>query len=144
MESSVRRISDEIAAVLERNLRRELIREREAALSRELESVRAELSRLGATRPARPKARQPKQSTQPLAEPQAGGRPQQGPSARVLIVETLKRTRRPMTIHELTKAILARGWKSTRDDPSKTVDVALRHNPRFFRRVAPGTFRLVQ
>ena len=51
MDERVNRITAEIAAVVERNLRRELLREREAMLRSELEAVRAELGRIGAGQP---------------------------------------------------------------------------------------------
>jgi hypothetical protein len=47
-----------------------------------------------------------------------------------------------MTIKELTKAILRKGWKTARKYPTKTVDAALRNNPQEFRRTAPSTFEL--
>jgi hypothetical protein len=49
-----------------------------------------------------------------------------------------------MTIKELTKVILRKGWKTERNDPSKTVDAALRNNPEDFRRTAPSTFELIR
>jgi hypothetical protein len=35
-----------------------------------------------------------------------------------------------------------KGWKTTRKYRAKTVDAALRSNPRDFRRTAPSTFEL--
>jgi hypothetical protein len=140
MDNRVSRITAEIAAVVERNLRQELLREREAMLRKELEMVRDELGRLrdaGRIRPQAPKT----VSGSPTPKP-AGGNPMRSDSARALIIQTLKRAGHPMTIKELTQAIGRRGWKSSRKDPSKTVDVALRHNPQDFRRTAPGTFAL--
>jgi hypothetical protein len=140
VDNRVSRITAEIAAVVERNLRQELLREREAMLRKELEMVRNELGRLhdaGRIRPQAPMT----VGVSPTPKP-AGGKPMQSVSARALLIQTLKRAGHPMTIKELTQAIVRRGWKSSRKDPSKTVDVALRHNPQDFRRTAPGTFAL--
>ena len=142
MDERVNRITAEIAEVVERNLRRELLREREAMLRSELEAVRAELGRIGAGRPIHRAARRPVPASQPQPTLPASSRPVRGASARALIIQTLKHTRRPMTIKELTKAILRKGWKATRKYPSKTVDATLRTHPQDFRRTAPSTFEL--
>jgi hypothetical protein len=142
MDERVSRITAEIAAVVEKNLRRELLREREAMLRSELEAVRAELGRIGTGRPIQRAARKPVIKSQPQPKLQTSSRPVRGASARALIIRTLKHSRRPMTIKELTKAILRRGWKSARKYPSKTVDATLRTHPQDFRRTAPSTFGL--
>lgn len=142
MDNRVNRITAEIAAVVERNLRRELLREREAMLRSELEAVRTELGRIGAGRPIQRAARKPVLKSRPQPKLPASSRPVRGASARALIIRALKHSRRPMTIKELTKAILRKGWKTTRKYPAKTVDAALRNNPRDFRRTAPSTFEL--
>jgi len=142
MDNRVNRITAEIAAVVERNLRRELLREREAMLRSELLAVRAELGRIGTGRPIYRAARKPVLGSHPQPKLPASSRPVRGASARALIIRTLKHTRRPMTIKELTKAILRKGWKTTRKYPTKTVDAALRNNPQEFRRTAPSTFEL--
>jgi len=141
MDKRVDRITAEIAAVVERNLRQELLREREAMLRKELENVRAELGRIGAGRPPYRAARKPVL----VSRPQPGlpsSPPVRGASARALIIRTLKQSGRPMTIKKLTKAIQRRGWKSDRKYPSKTVDATLRTHPQDFRRTAPSTFAL--
>jgi len=142
VDNRVNRITAEIAAVVERNLRRELLREREVMLRSELEAVRAELSRIGAGGPIHRAARKPVLGSHPQPKLPASSRPMRGASARALITRTLKYSRRPMTIKELTKAILRKGWKTTRKYPIKTVDAALRNNPQEFRRTAPSTFEL--
>jgi hypothetical protein len=142
VDNRVSRITAEIAAVVERNLRRELLREREAMLRSELEKVRAELGRLSAGGgSARPAPRMVAAVRPPAALP-LGTRPVRGGSARALILRVLKQSQRPMTIKELTAAIQRRGWKSTRKNPSKTVDHTLRENPKDFRRTGPSTFVL--
>ena len=140
MDERVNRITAEIAAVVERNLRQELLREREAMLRKELETVRSELGRLREAGRIRPTAPRPASGI-PVPEP-AESKSIRNDSARALLIRTLKRAGHPMTIKELTQAIRRRGWKSERKDPSKTVDVALRHNPQDFRRTGPGTFTL--
>jgi hypothetical protein len=143
-KEGMRKLTKEISAVIERNLRAEILHERKAMLEAELVKVRAELAQLGAGRPAPSRAKKPVSRVRRLSRPGARTRRMQGSSARSLIIETLKRTKRPMTITELTKTILRKGWKSERKNPSKTVDVALRHNPDDFRRTAPSTFELNQ
>jgi len=142
MDDRVNRITAEIAEVVERNLRRELLREREAMLRSELEAVRAELSRIAAGRAIQRAARKPVIESRPKLKLPASSRPMRGDSARALIIRTLKQSGRPMTIKELTKAIIHRGWKATRKYPSKTVDATLRTHPQDFRRTAPSTFEL--
>jgi len=142
MDERVNRITAEIAAVVERNLRRELLREREAMLRTELEAVRAELGRIGTGRPTYRAARKPVLGSQLQPKLPTSSRPMRGDSARALLIQTLKHSGRPMTIKELTKAILRKGWTATRKYPSKTVDATLRTNPQDFRRTAPSTFEL--
>jgi hypothetical protein len=142
MDDRVNRITAEIAEVVERNLRRELLREREMMLRSELEVVRAELGRIGAGQPIYQAARKPVLVSQPQPKLPASSRPMRGARARALITRTLKHSGRPMTIKELTKALLRRGWKVTRENPSKTVDATLRTHPQEFRRTAPSTFEL--
>ncbi len=142
MDDRVNRITAEIAEVVERNLRRELLRERETMLRSELEAVRAELGRIGAGQPIHRAASKSVPRSQPQPMLPASSRPTRGASARALVIRTLKHSGRPMTIKELTKAILRRGWKSARKYPVKTVDATLRSNPKDFRRTAPSTFGL--
>ena len=148
-KEGVRKLTKEISAVIERNLRAEILHERRTMLETELAKVRAELGQLsqprqaGSRRPIR-RARRPAPVARATPKPGSGGRRVQSNSARNFIIQTLKRTKRPMTIKELTKTILRRGWKTARNDPSKTVDVALRNNPEDFRRTAPSTFELIR
>jgi hypothetical protein len=142
MNDSVKRITAEITAVIERHLRLELLRGREAMLESELAAVRAELGQLGTRQPIHRPAERPVSGVRQLPEPPSSTRPVRGKSARALIIRTLKYARHPMTIKELTKAILRKGWKTTRKYPTKTVDAALRKNPQEFRRTAPSTFEL--
>jgi hypothetical protein len=142
MDNRVNRITAEITAVIERHLRLELLRGREAMLESELAAVRAELGQSGTRQPIHRPAEKPVSGVGHLPEPPSSTRPVRGESARALITRTLKYTRRPMTIKELTKAILRKGWKTTRKYPTKTVDAALRKNPQEFRRTAPSTFEL--
>jgi hypothetical protein len=111
-------------------------------LRSELEAVQAELGRMGAGQSIQRAARKPVLVSQPQPKLPASSRPMRGASARALITRTLKQSGRPMTIKELTKAIQRRGWKATRENPSKTVDAALRTHPQEFRRTAPSTFEL--
>ena len=113
-------------------------------LRSELEAVRAELGRLVVGRGIHRLAGKPVSNIRPSAAQPVGTRPMRGASARALIIRTLKQARRPMTIKELTKAILRKGWKSIRKYPIKTVDATLRNNPKDFRRTAPSTFELNQ
>ena len=137
----MRKLTEEISAVIERKLRTEILHERMAMLEAELVQVQAELGALDAGRVVPAHVEKPVARVRRLPKP-ADKRPTRGVSARSLIIETLKRTTRPMTIMELTEAILRKGWKSERKNPSKTVDVTLRQNSDDFRRTAPSTFTL--
>jgi hypothetical protein len=107
-----------------------------------LEAVRAELGRIGAGQPIYRAAMKPVLGSHPQPKLPGSSRPIRGAGARALIIGTLKHSGRPMTIKELTKAILRKGWKTTRKYPTKTVDAALRKNTQDFRRTAPSTFEL--
>jgi hypothetical protein len=144
MNDSVKRITDEITAVIERNLRQELLRGREAMLESELAAIRAELGQSGTRRPIYRPAKGLVSGVRQPQRPRLSARPVRGKSARALIIRTLKYTRRPMTINELTKALLRKGWKTERKYPTKTIDAALRNNTQDFRRTAPGTFELIR
>ena len=144
MDKRVSRISAEIAAVVERNLRVELLHEREAVLRKELEAVRSELGRLSGTARAGLPAPRPVTGLARPAERATGSKPMRGASARALMIRALNQSPKPMTIKELTRTILRRGWKSVRKNPAKTVDATLRNNPKDFRRTAPSTFELNQ
>ncbi len=142
MDDSVKRVTDEITAVIEKHLRVELLRGREAMLESELAAVRAQLGQPDAAEPVQRLAERPVYSARPRPRQISSTRPVRGSSARALIIRTLRHAGHPMTIKELTKAILRRGWKVTRKYPVKTVDATLRRNPQDFRRTAPSTFEL--
>jgi hypothetical protein len=148
-KEGMRKLTKEIGAVIERNLRAEILHERKTMLEAELAKVRTELGQLGRPHPAaakRPIRRARKPARVSRAAPKAGpsGRRVHGNSARGLIIQTLKHAKHPMTIKELTKTILRKGWKTDRKNPTKTVDAALRNNPGDFRRTAPSTFELIR
>ena len=148
-KEGMRKLTKEISAVIERNLRAEILHERKTMLETELAKVRAELGQLGrprrvaARRPIR-RARKPAPVARATPKPGPSGRRVQSNSARGLIIQTLKHAKRPMTVKELTKVVLRKGWKTERKDPSRTVDAALRKNPKYFRHTAPGTFELIR
>ncbi|MEO0079829.1 MAG: HTH domain-containing protein [candidate division WOR-3 bacterium] len=130
-KESLQVITREIEKVIEKNLRIELLKEREAQLRKELALVQKRLAGLSVAPAVRRKVPE--------------GKPRLKPgSASSMIVEVMKRTRRPMTVKELTRILLRKGYKSRREQPSKTVDAALRHNPKIFKRVAPNTFTLIR
>ena len=147
-KEGMRKLTKEISVVIERNLRAEIQHERKAMLESELAKARTELSQLGQPRqaaarhPARP-AKRAVAHELTAAKPSPSGRRAQSDSARNLIIQTLRHTKHPMTIKELTKTILHKGWKTERKNPTKTVDAALRNNSEDFRRTAPSTFKLV-
>jgi len=148
-KEGMRKLTKEIGAVIERNLRAEILHERRTMLETELAKVRAELGQLGqprkvaARRPIR-RARKPTPVARAASKTGPSGRRAQSNSARGLILQTLKHAKRPMTVKELTKVVLRKGWKTERKDPSRTVDAALRKNPKNFRHTAPGTFELIR
>jgi len=148
-KEGMRKLTKEIGAVIERNLRAEILHERRTMLETELAKVRAELGQLGqprkvaARRPIR-RARKPTPVARAASKTGPSGRRAQSNSARGLILQTLKHAKRPMTVKELTKVVLRKGWKTERKDPSRTVDAALRKNPKYFRHTAPGTFELIR
>jgi len=137
-KEGMRKLTKEISAVIESNLRAEILHERKAMLETELARVRAELGQLGKPRPV--VARRPvRKATRTV---RAGAHRIRAGSAHSLMLDILKRTGKPLTTKELTQALKRRGWKSLRPDPTKTVDVTLRKYTADFRKVRPGTFGL--
>jgi hypothetical protein len=144
MNESMGRITAEITAVIERGLREEMLRQREAALEVELAAIRAEIGQLGGKGQIPLKAKKPVFAPAPAPKPAPNNRPMNKKSAHVMLIEVLKNARRPMTVRELTNAILRRGWKTILKNPRGTFDKALRKNTKDFRRVAPGMFELIR
>ena len=139
-KEGMRKLTKEIGAVVESNLRAEILHERRAMLEAELAKVRAELGLLGKPHPAI--VRRPvRRATRTVRADANVARPG---SAHALMMNILKRTGKPMTINELTVALKRRGWKSLRSDPKKSVDVAVRKFTADFRKVRPGTFELIR
>jgi hypothetical protein len=146
-EETTRKLTRETSAVIERNLRAEILHERKTMLEAELAKERVELGQLGLPGPAvarRTTRSAPRPTPGVPATPGPSGRRMAGTGARSFIIQTLKRTKRAMTIKELTRTILRKDWKTVRHDPTKMVDAALRNNPQEFRKAAPSTFELVR
>jgi hypothetical protein len=144
VNDNMKRITGEITAMIDQSLRQELSRERKKTLKAKLAGVRAEIGRLGAKRPVWPRVKKPLSFAGPAPKSASGASWTKGDRAHALLIEALKSAARPMTIRELTRAILRRGWKMPDKDPSKTVDVALRTSTKDFRQTAPGIFELVR
>lgn len=139
-KEGMRKLTKEISAVIESNLRAEILHERKATLEAELAKVRAELGHLGTPHPAIVRRPVRRATRAPRTD---ANRARPG-SAHALMMDILKRAGKPMTITELTLALKRRGWKSLRADPKKSVDVAVRKFTADFRRVRPGTFELIK
>jgi HB1, ASXL, restriction endonuclease HTH domain len=131
MATNIKNLSEEIRKMIEKSIRLEILKEQEARLNKEVSVVRNEIRRLEIAKTAK-KPRVAK------IRPRRGKK-----SAKALLVEVFKRTKRPMKAKELTKKLLQRGFRTARKDPSKTIDSALRSNPKLFRKTAPGTFELI-
>jgi hypothetical protein len=140
-QDSLRAVTAEIEKVIEKNVRTELLKERAAQLRRELAGVERQLIALLRPAPAFPTRTA---ASVPRVRPALRRPAPEHKSTRVLLVETFKQAKRPMTVKELTASILRRGYVSTRSDPSKTVDAMLRVNRTTFRKTAPGTFELIR
>jgi len=131
MNTNFRTLSEEIRKMVEKRIRLEILKEQEVRLNKEISLVRNKIRRLEIAKTAK-KPRVTK------IRPRRGKK-----SAKALLVEVFKRTKRPMKAKELTRKLLQRGFRTARKDPSKTIDSALRANPKLFRKVAPGTFELI-
>jgi len=131
MNTNLRTLSEEIRKMVEKRIRLEILKEQEVRLNKEISLVRNKIRRLEIAKTAK-KPRVTK------IRPRRGKK-----SAKALLVEVFKRTKRPMKAKELTRKLLQRGFRTARKDPSKTIDSALRANPKLFRKVAPGTFELI-
>jgi hypothetical protein len=131
MNTNLRTLSEEIRKMVENRIRLEILKEQESRLNKEISLVRNEIRRLEIGKIEK----KPKVSKIRLRRGKK--------SAKALLVEVFKRTKRPMKAKELTRKLLQRGFRTARKDPSKTIDSALRANPKLFRKVAPGTFELI-
>jgi hypothetical protein len=131
MNTNLRTLSEEIRKMVEKRIRLEILKEQEVRLNKEISLVRNKIRRLEIGRIEK----KPKVSKIRLRRGKK--------SAKALLVEVFKRTKRPMKAKELTRKLLQRGFRTARKDPSKTIDSALRANPKLFRKVAPGTFELI-
>jgi len=154
-------ITREIEELIERNLRIEMLKAREAQLEQELADIRRQLAGTGrgaarravakprrSAATARPSHRTPKApQTRRLKPEKVGGvtfRRRTGfKSVRTMLIETMSRHRKPMKVKRLFQILQLKGWKATRKDPSRTIDAVLRNNPTIFRKAAPGTFELI-
>jgi|UniRef100_A0A7C6E9Z1 hypothetical protein len=132
MKPNIKNLSQEIGKIVENRIRLEILKEQATRLEKELATIRQEIEKIEIGKVAR-KTRVVKVR-----------RPRGEKSAKELIIEVFKRTKRPMKAKELTEKLLERGFRSHREDPSRTVDSALRANPDLFRKVAPGTFELIK
>ncbi|MEO0115898.1 MAG: HTH domain-containing protein [candidate division WOR-3 bacterium] len=137
MRTKIKSLSQEIGTMVEKRIRLEILKEQAARLNKELTALNKEIARLeiGEVK-KRPLAK--------VVKIRRGGRRRGEKSVKELIVEVLKRAKRPMKPKELTEKVIALGFRSTRKEPSRTVDSALRANPHLFRKVAPGTFELIK
>ncbi len=61
---------------------------------------------------------------------------------KMLIIDILKKSKKPMHYRELTKRLKARGYKFHRKEPERSVYITIRRNPKIFKKTAPATFRL--
>ncbi|MDH5187088.1 MAG: winged helix-turn-helix domain-containing protein [candidate division WOR-3 bacterium] len=130
MDAYIRTFSENIRKMIERQLRIKILKEQEAHLKKEMVTVQNEIKRLQTgkiTKRAKPK--KPAKAKK---------------STRTMLVEVLKRTKRPMTVKELTRKLLERGYRSARKDQTLTVDSILRANPKYFRKTAPSTFEITR
>jgi actin-like ATPase involved in cell morphogenesis len=135
MNTNIRTLSEEIRKMVEKRIRLEILKDRETRLKKEITAVQNEIKRLEMAIRLRRIERKPKVTKIRLRRT--------GKSAKAMLVEVFKRTKRPMKVKELTRRLLQRGFRTARKDPSMTVDSALRVNPKLFRKIAPGTFELI-
>lgn len=125
-------ISAGIAEIVEKKVRLGIFKVREATLRKELRVVQSEINKLVGRRT------RGRVNVKRIAEPKKRGK-----SVRELIIALLKRSKRPMTVDEITKRILKKGYKSKRKEPEKTVDTVLRKYKESFKKTAPGTFQYI-
>jgi hypothetical protein len=148
--------------MIEKKVRTETLRARAAQLERELAGIRKELAGSGAeplpskaprsrkvtaAAPARTAKPTKRPATRALRTERVGGvefRHRVGArSVRTMLIETMSRHRQPMRVKRLGQILRRKGWKSTRKEPTRTIDAVLRNNPSIFRKIAPGQFVLV-
>ena len=152
-------ITMELEKMIEKKLRTEILKARAAQLEHELAAIRKELA-ASSPRSVRARAPQPRKvrpgaagrTLKPATRPKTGAlevtrvggvefRHRTGvKSVRTMLVETMSRHRKPMNVKRLGQILRRKGWKSTRRNANRTIDVVLRANPRIFRRIGPGQF----
>lgn len=60
---------------------------------------------------------------------------------KMLMIDILKRSK-PLHYREITKRLIARGYKFHRKEPERSVYITIKRNPKLFKKVKPATFKL--
>ena len=134
MKINILSLSKGISSAIEKHVRLEILREREAILRKELAIVQSQINGLTGREIERKVAPQRRKIVSR----------KQSKSVRALLIETLKRTKGPMKAKDLTRLVIRKGYRSARKDPGKTVDTILRKYKEMFKKVAPSTFQLIK
>ncbi|MCX7995154.1 MAG: winged helix-turn-helix domain-containing protein [candidate division WOR-3 bacterium] len=61
---------------------------------------------------------------------------------KMMMIDILKRSKTPLHYREITKRLIARGYKFHRKEPERSVYITIKRNPKLFKKVKPATFAL--
>lgn len=61
---------------------------------------------------------------------------------KMLMIDILKKSKKPLHYREITKRLKARGYRFQRKEPERSVYITIKRNPKIFKKVKPATFRL--
>jgi len=61
---------------------------------------------------------------------------------KMLMLDILKKSKKPLHYREITKRLKARGYRFHRKEPERSVYITIKRNPRIFKKTKPATFKL--
>jgi repressor of nif and glnA expression len=60
---------------------------------------------------------------------------------KMMMIDILKKSKIPLHYREITKRLIARGYKFHRKEPERSVYITIKRNPKLFKKVKPATFK---
>ncbi|MGQ9534871.1 MAG: HTH domain-containing protein [bacterium] len=61
---------------------------------------------------------------------------------KMLMIDILKKCKKPLHYREITKRLKARGYRFHRKEPERSVYITIKRNPKIFKKTKPATFKL--
>lgn len=61
---------------------------------------------------------------------------------KMLMIDILKKSKKPLHYREITKRLKARGFRFHRKEPERSVYITIKRNLNIFKKTKPATFKL--